>query len=353
MFYFRVFKVFKSFANQETRCDVDRTTVALLVTSVVSSFNHCPLNFSHSYAPFSDAMKSIVSIQDMTEELSSEKTMTNSEDVAETETSVLVPSPKQNDAKDEGQPMDICVTKEETPTERESGNEMTLTNGSITGEEIEDKSNDATDENSNSDVNSNVEAAKEDQNGTEAATSGTETATSGDEVKENPVEEVPSAGKPNNNCTNEEIKDKIDEVEASKPPGEKWEEANADESTKESTTETASESTNTNDDTMGSTSGDGSDDFVNAIEEQLEKVVQEEKAVDLPEDEPADDRPESEKVVSFVMDALFGSAMEQVATKAVYDEALSKLNIIAQSNRRLLDEDLPGIFDLEIFSWSN
>merc|ERR1712037_655652 len=55
--------------------------------------------------------------------------MTNSEDVAETETSVLVPSPKQNDAKDEGEPMDICVTKEETPTERESGNEMTLTNG--------------------------------------------------------------------------------------------------------------------------------------------------------------------------------------------------------------------------------
>ena len=297
------------------------------------------MNFSHSHAPFTDAMKSIVSIQDMTEELSSEKTMTNSEDVAETATSVLVPSPKQNDAKDEGQPMDIGDTREdevnqETPTE-----EMTPTNG----EETEDGSHDATDENSNTDVNSNVEAAKEDQNGTEAATSGTETATSVDESNE----AVPTDG----NCTNEEIKDKIDEVDASEHPEEKMEEA-----TKESTTETASESTNTNDDTMGS--GDGSDDFVNAIEEQLEKVVQEEEAGDFkntkqPEDEPIDDRPESEKVVSFVMDALFGSAMEQVATKAVYDEALSKLNAIAQSNRRLLDEDLPGNFDLTIFQSSN
>ena len=291
-------------------------------------------------------MKSIVSIQDMTEELSSEKTMTNSEDVAETETSVLVPSPKQNDAKDEGQPMDIGDTREdevnqETPTE-----EMTPTNG----EEREDKSNDATDENSNTDVNSNVEAAKEDQNdieaetsGTDTATSRTETATSGDESKE----AVPTDG----NCANEEIKDKIDEVDASEHPEEKMEEA-----TKESTTETASESTNTNDDTMGS--GDGSDDFVNAIEEQLEKVVQEEEAGDFkntkqPEEEPIDDRPESEKVVSFVMDALFGSAMEQVATKAGYDEALSKLNAIAQSNRRLLDEDLPGNFNLKKFQSCN
>ena len=100
-------------------------------------------------------------------------------------------------------------------------------------------------------------------------------------------------------------------------------------------------------------SGDGNDDFVNAIEEQLEKVVQEEEAVTKQaEDEPIDDRPESEKVVSFVMDALFGSAMEQVATKATYDEALSKLNAISQSNRRLLDEDLPGNFDLS-FSFTN
>ena len=279
-------------------------------------------------------MKSIVSIQDMTEELSSEKTMTNSEDVAETETSVLVPTPKQNDAKDEGQPMDIGGTKEdevnqETPPGMESGTEeMTPTNGSLAGEETEDKSNGVTDENSNTDVNSNVEAAREEQNGTEGATSV-------DESKEI----LAVADLPDGKCSNVEIKDKI---EANEPPGEKMEEA-----TQESTTETVSESTNTNDDdTMGtdSTSGDGSDDFVNAIEEQLEKVVQEEEAKQ-PEDEPKDDRPESEKVVSFVMDALFGSAMEQVATKAVYDEALSSLNLIAQSNRRLLDEDLPGNFD--------
>ena len=249
-------------------------------------------------------MKSIVSIQDMTEEFSSGKTMTNSEDVAANETSVLVPSPKQN----EGQPMDVGGPKED---------EVTPTNGSISGETMEDSSNDVTDENSNTDVNSNVEAAKGDQNGTDAGPAG-----------DNPAV---VAG-------------------ACKPPGQNLEGGNAQVSTNESTNETASESTSTNDDTMGS--GDGNDDFVNAIEEQLEKVVQEEKAGDLntkkPEEEPVDDRPESEKVVSFVMDALFESAMEQIATKAHYDEALSKLNTIAQSNRRLLDEDLPGNYGLKV-----
>ena len=252
-------------------------------------------------------MKSIVSLQDMTEEFSSGKTMTNSEDVATNETSVLVPSPKQNNAKNEGQPMDIGGSKED---------EITPTNGSISGDTMEDSSNDVTDENSNTDVNSNVEAAKEEQNGSDAGPSG-----------DNPAVVAGSC----------------------KPPGHDMEGANAQVSTKESTNETASESTSTNDDTMGS--GDGNDDFVNAIEEQLEKVVQEEKAGDLktkkPEEEPVDDRPESEKVVSFVMDALFESAMEQITAKAHYDEALSKLNTIAQSNRRLLDEDLPGNYGLK------
>ena len=246
--------------------------------------------------------------------------MTNSEDLAENETSVLVPSPKENDAKNEGQPMDVGGPKED---------ETTPTNGSMSGETMEDSSNDVTDENSNTDVNSNLEAAKGDQNCTDPGPSG-----------DNPVVVTPMVG----NGTNVEIKDKSDEAGACKPPGQDMKGASAQVSTKESINEMASESPSTNDDTMGS--GDGTDDFVNAIEEQLEKVAQEEKAGDLntkkPEKEPVDDRPESEKVVSFVMDALFESAMEQVATKAHYDEALSKLNTIAQSNRRLLDEDLPG-----------
>ena len=254
-------------------------------------------------------MKSIVSIQDMTEEFSSEKIMTNNEEVTETVASVLVPSPSRNDVKDEGQPMNSSATKEDEVNRETPTGEKTPINGSIMGD-MEDKSNDATDENSNTDVNSNVEATREEQNGTDAASSG-------------------------------------DGSDASDPQREKVEEA----TTKESTTESASESTNPNEDTM--CSGDGNDDFVNAIEEQLEKVVQEEEAVTKQaEDEPIDDRPESEKVVSFVMDALFGSAMEQVATKATYDEALSKLNAISQSNRRLLDEDLPGNFDLS-FSFTN
>ena len=307
-------------------------------------------------------MKAIVSIQDMTEDLSCGKgEMTNSEDMAETE---LMPSPKQNGNKDE--PMDIAnneedgATKEiptgaptekstEAPTGRGPGIDMSPSppttpspiNGSITtGEESEDKSNDGAEEGSKpgeSEEKANEEAAREDQKDM-----GTETPAASpklEEGKENDIKRISSEETPQD----EEAKAKVDEEDASEPPENKMGEAT------ETPNETAKDDTAEGDDGASST-GVSNDDFVNAIEEQLDKVVQEEEEVDLGKEQPeecevTDDRTESEKVAALVMEAIFGSAMERVAEKAVFDEALSSLNAIAQSNRRLLDEDHLGNWD--------
>jgi hypothetical protein len=80
-----------------------------------------------------------------------------------------------------------------------------------------------------------------------------------------------------------------------------------------------------------SASGGGDDDFMSAIEEQLDSIQEEEGT-----------KNEGEQICGFILKELFREAIklsEEKPKKPDFEEALERLNTIAQTNRRLLDDE--------------